>query len=165
MRDALPELTPAEMAPPRAVTAALWIGWAYQLMTLGAFFLFYIPRKQAYLDSFKQGRKMDRLLTQDEVNMVLHPDATMFGEVAAFTLVFIVSAYLLKQTSHGLAWARVALAVWSVLRLVFSFMASSNGSMLFDLVPQITMVVLLFLPSSRRWFSPRAPGVSEGMKA
>ncbi len=144
---------PLPLVRPGTVTAALWVGWVYQALTFGIFFLFYIPRKQAYLDSFVKGRKVDRLLTQEEINMVINPNATLVGEVAGFVVGFAVTAFFLRQMGLGLAWARVALAVWFLFRIALSFATPSGGWMFIDILPQTSVILLMFLPSSRRWFS------------
>lgn len=148
------EIVPsAEPERPGPVTAALSIGWTYQALAFGVFFLFYIPSKQAYLDSFKAGRKVERLSSQEEINMILNPNATMVGEVAGFLVGFAVTVFLLKQAGFGHAWARVALTVWFLFRMGLCLASPLGGWLLFDIVPQLAVIVLLFLPSSRRWFN------------
>ena len=153
MREKPKTLPAAAVERPGTVTAALWIGWTYQTLAFGIFFLFYIPRKQAYLDSFKAWRKVERLSSPEEINMILNPNATMVGDVAGFVVGFAVSAFLLKQMGFGLAWARVALAVWFLFRMAVSFANPLGGWILLDILPQASVVVLMFLPPSRRWFA------------
>lgn len=140
---------------PATVTAALWVGWSYQVMVICVLFLFYLPQQKAYINAL--ANKPNQQWTQEDINMFIHSDAAMMGTAAPFVLMFALSAWLLHKTGQGMAWARNVLTVLFGFRILVGVAAYQNALSLLDVVAQLAVIVLLFLPASRPWFATITP--------
>jgi hypothetical protein len=146
----------SEELRPGTVTAALWIGWSYQLLVLCICFFIILPQRSAYIEGLTHGSKPINQITRDDINMIGHPDATLFGEAIGHVLMFALSAWLLYKVGLARAWARNVLVCLFSLRLLASLVMFENVFVLFDVSVQLAVIVLLFLPASRHWFVPKA---------
>jgi hypothetical protein len=140
---------------PATVTAALWVGWSYQVMVICVLVLFYLPQQKAYINAL--ANKPNQQWTQEDINMFIHPDAAMIGTATPFVLMFALSAWLLHKTGQGGAWARNVLTVLFGFRILVGVAAYQNALTLLDVVAQLAVIVLLFLPASRPWFATINP--------
>jgi hypothetical protein len=140
---------------PATVTAALWVGWSYQVMVICVLGLFYLPQQKAYINAL--ANKPNQQWTQEDINMFIHPDAAMIGTATPFVLMFALSAWLLHKTGQGRAWARNVLMVLFGFRILVGVAAYQNAITLLDVVAQLAVIVLLFLPASRPWFATITP--------
>ena len=70
---------------------------------------------------------------------------------------FALSAWLLHKTGQGGAWARNVLMVLFGFRILVGVAAYQNALTLLDVVAQLAVIVLLFLPASRPWFATITP--------
>jgi len=140
---------------PATVNAALWVGWSYQVMVICVLVLFYLPQQKAYINAL--ANKPNQQWTQEDINMFIHPDAAMIGTATPFVLMFALSAWLLQKTGQGRAWARNVLTVLFGFRILVGVAAYQNALTLLDVVAQLAVIVLLFLPASRPWFATITP--------
>jgi len=153
MREA-PEVSPvAEDVPPGTVNAALWIGWSYQILVMGTLVFFHLPQQQAYIDSL--ANKPNQQWTQQDINMFLHPTASMIGTSSPFVLMFALSAWLLFKTGQGRGWARNVLIGLFALRILVGLAVNQNALSFLDVIAQVAVIVLLLLPASRPWFAAK----------
>lgn len=160
MREA-PEVTPvAEDVPPATVNAALWIGWAYQSLVMAILMLFHLPQQQAYIDSL--ANKPNQQWTQQDINLFLHPTASMIGTSTPFVLMFALSAWLLFKTGQGRSWARNVLIGLFALRILVGLAVNQNALSFLDVAAQVAVIVLLLLPASRVWFAAKNIATSGG---
>ena len=153
MRETSESDSPAYDVRPDTITAALWIGWSYQALVLAVQFFYALPKQKAYIDDFTQGKSPYQQMTQADINMVLNPNAALFGTASSYVLWFALSAWLLYKIGRGRAWARIVLACFFGFRVLIGAAIYPNAFTVFDIVAQVTVIVLLFLPASRAWFS------------
>ena len=155
MREA-PEVTPvAEDVPPATVNAALWVGWSYQILVMGALVFFYLPQQQAYIDSL--ANKPNQQWTQYDINLFLHPTASLIGAATPFVVMFMLSAWLLFKTGQGRGWARNVLIGLFGFRILVCIAVNQNAFTLLDVAAQAAVIVLLLMPASRPWFVAKRP--------
>jgi len=155
MREA-PEVSPvAEDVPPGTVNAALCVGWSYQILVMGALVFFHLPQQQAYIDSL--ANKPNQQWTQQDINLFLHPTASMIGMSSPFVLMFALSAWLLFKTGQGRVWARNVLIGLFALRILVGLAVNQNALSFLDVIAQVAVIVLLLLPASRPWFAAERP--------
>ena len=157
----VPEILPAtDEVRPAALTAALRVGWTYQILVLGGLFFYYLPQQQAYITSLAD--KPAQQMTRDDINMFLHPDAVLIGLATPFVLMFALSAWLLLKTGQGRIWARNVLAALFGFRILVGVAVSQNAFTLFDVIAQVAVIMLLYVPASRAWFDAKNVGFSGG---
>jgi hypothetical protein len=160
-----PEITPvAKPERPGTVTAALWIGWTYLALSLLLLLFYLIPQRYGYISGLPH--KPAHQFTQDDINMMVHPDASVFGSFLPFFLVLLLNGFLLHKFSLGRSWARTALVGWFGFRIllvlaIFLFKPFA----LFEIIPQAAIVIIAFLPPSRAWFSTGVTRISDRVKA
>ena len=157
----VPEILPAtDEVRPAALTAALRVGWTYQILVLGGLFFYYLPLQQAYITSLAD--KPAQQMTRDDINMFLHPDAVLIGLATPFVLMFALSAWLLLKTGQGRIWARNVLTALFGFRILVGVAISQNAFTLFDVIAQVAVIVLLYVPASRAWFDAKNLATSGG---
>ena len=155
MREA-PEVSPvSEDVTPATVNATLWIGWSYQILVMAILVLFHLPQQQAYIDSL--ANKPNQQWTQQDINMFLHPTASMIGTATPFVVMFVLSAWLLFKTGQGRGWARNVLIGLFALRILVGIAVNQNAFTLLDVAAQAAVIVLLLMPESRPWFVAKRP--------
>jgi hypothetical protein len=160
MREA-PEVSPvSEDVAPGTVNAALWVGWSYQILVMGILVLFHLPQQQAYIDSL--ANKPNQQWTQQDINMFLHPTASMIGTSTPFVLMFALSAWLLFKTGQGRVWARNVLIGLFGFRILVGIAVNQNAFTLIDVAAQAAVFVLLLMPASRAWFAAKNIAKSGG---
>lgn len=151
----IPEITPAaEGDCPGAVTSALWVGWSYQVLVLCILFFYFLPQQQAYIDSL--ANKPNQQWTQQDINLFLHPTASLIGAATPFVVMFVLSAWLLFKTGQGRGWARNVLIGLFALRILVGLAVNLNAFSLLDVIAQVAVIVLLLMPTSRAWFAVKA---------
>lgn len=163
MREKPETLPAAAVERPGTVTAVLWIGWTYLALSLLLLLFYLIPQRYAYISGLQH--KPAYQFTQDDINMMLHPDASVFGSFLPFFLVLLLNGFLLHQFSLGRSWARTALVGWFGFRILLVLAFFLNPFALFEIIPQVAIVIIAFLPSTRAWFSMGKAPISNGLKA
>ena len=157
----VPDIQPAaDEVRPAALTVALRVGWAYQVLLLGILFFYALPKQQAYIASLSS--KPAQQMTRDDINMFLHPDAAMIGTAAPFVVMFLLSAWLLHKTGQGRVWAGNVLIVLFAFRVMIGLAMNLNALSLLDVIAQVAVIVLLLMPASRVWFSAKNLATSGG---
>ncbi len=150
----VPEILPAtDEVRPAALTAALRVGWTYQILVLGVLFFYSLPQQHAYIASL--AHKPAQQMTRDDINMFLHPDAVLIGLATPFVLMFALSAWLLLKTGQGRIWARNVLTALFGFRILVGVAVIQNAFSLFDVISQVAVIVLLYVPASRAWFDAK----------
>ena len=144
---------------PATVTAALWVGWSYQVMVICALVFIYLPQQQAYIDSLAS--KPYQQLSRDDINLFLHPTASLIGAASPFVVMFVLSAWLLFKTGQGRGWARNVLIGLFGFRILVGIAVNQNAFTLLDVVAQAAVIVLLLLPASRPWFAAKRPATDQ----
>ena len=94
--------------------------------------------------------------------MFLHPDAVLIGLATPFLLMFALSAWLLHKTGQGRIWARNVLTALFGFRILVGVAVSQNAFSLFDVIAQVAVIVLLYVPASRAWFDAKNLATSGG---
>ena len=163
MREKPETLPAAAVERPGTVSAALWIGWTYLALSLLLLLFYLIPQRYAYISGLQH--KPAYQFTQDDINMMLHPDASVFGSFLPFFLVLLLNGFLLHQFSLGRSWARTALVGWFGFRILLVLAFFLSPFALFEIIPQAAIVIIAFLPSTRAWFSMGKAPISNGLKA
>jgi hypothetical protein len=157
----IPEVSPvAEDVPPVTVNAALWIGWSYQILVMGVLVFFHLPQQQAYIDSL--ANKPNSQWTQQDINMFLHPTASLIGTATPFVVMFLLSAWLLFKTGQGRSWARNVLVGLFAFRVMVGLAVNLNAFSFLDVIAQTAVILLLLMPASRVWFSVKNMVTSGG---
>jgi len=154
MREAAEVSPVVEDVPPVTVNAALWVGWSYQILVMGALVFFHLPQQQAYIDSLAS--KPYQQLSRDDINLFLHPTASLIGAATPFVVMFVLSAWLLFKTRQGRGWARNVLIGLFGFRILVGIAVNQNALTLLDVGAQVAVIVLLLLPASRPWFAAKA---------
>ena len=155
MREAPEDSPVAKDVPPVTVNAALWVGWSYQILVMGALVFFHLPQQQAYIDSLAS--KPYQQLSRDDINLFLHPTASLIGAATPFVVMFVLSAWLLFKTGQGRGWARNVLIGLFGFRISVFIAVNQNAFTLLDVAAQAAVIVLLLMPASRPWFVAKRP--------
>lgn len=157
----IPDIQPAaDEVRPAALTVALRVGWAYQVLVLGILFFYALPQQQAYIASLSS--KPAQQMTRDDINMFLHPDAVLIGSATPYVLMFGLSAWLLHKTGQGRIWARNVLTALFGFRILVGLAVNQNALSFLDITAQVAVIVLLFVPASRAWFHAKNFEMSVG---
>ena len=116
---------------------------------------FHLPQQQAYIDSL--ANKPNQQWTQYDINMFLHPTASLIGAATPFVVMFVLSAWLLFKTGQGRGWARNVLIGLFGFRILVGIAVNQNAFTLLDVAAQVAVIVLLLFPTSWPWFAAKRP--------
>ena len=164
---------PAEPPPmPGSVRAAVALMWVGAVLTILNALLFPL-----YVDEMRAEFRRQQAATQGETGIFVDVDGDSFVRVTVIILIIVTLievglwVWMAVKTRQGRNWARALSTVLGTLSVVFVVLGFAIGSVaptltadqdvlsrvlsVIGVVLALTIVVLLWVPDSNRWFAAR----------